>query len=278
MSEVVEVQSSHVAVQSASTPSYLIQVAVETGKPLEYVAQLMALQERWEANEARKAFNAAFSAFKTDAVSIIKDQTVKDGPLKGKKYASLKNVVESVTPALSRHGLSASWRLTKDEKDWLEVTCTIKHVGGHSESVSMGGPPDAGGAKNAIHARASTVTYLERYTLKAITGLSETDDDADGGRGQIDTEADALSQPTNLALSPARYAVVRKVAGAVLQAFNENNEIGAYGEACTLEENDERLALWSILKPHPACRSAIKRMQEEERIAQAKLEAQRKAA
>ncbi|WP_439586939.1 hypothetical protein [Hydrogenophaga sp.] len=45
----------------------------------------------------------------------------------------------------------------------------------------MGGPPDAGGAKNAIMARASTVTYLERYTLKAITGLSEQDDDDDGG-------------------------------------------------------------------------------------------------
>ncbi len=44
----------------------------------------------------------------------------------------------------------------------------------------MGGPPDAGGAKNAIQARASTKTYLERYTLKAITGLSEQNDDTDG--------------------------------------------------------------------------------------------------
>lgn len=44
----------------------------------------------------------------------------------------------------------------------------------------MGGPPDAGGAKNAIQARSSTVSYLERYTLKAITGLSEGGDDTDG--------------------------------------------------------------------------------------------------
>jgi len=47
----------------------------------------------------------------------------------------------------------------------------------------MGGPPDAGGAKNAIQARASTKTYLERYTLKAICGLSEQDDDDDGAGG-----------------------------------------------------------------------------------------------
>ena len=88
--------------------------------------------------------------------------------------------MNAVTPALSKHGLSSSWKLTRDEKDWMEVTCYLRHVGGHEESVSMGGPPDAGGAKNAIQARASTKTYLERYTLKAITGLSEQNDDTDG--------------------------------------------------------------------------------------------------
>ena len=74
------------------------------------------------------------------------------------------------------------------------MTCTIKHVGGHSDSVSLGGPPDSGGAKNAIQARASTVTYLERYTLKAITGLAEADDDTDGSTGGNDGHlADWLS-------------------------------------------------------------------------------------
>jgi hypothetical protein len=168
------------AVQS---PAYLLQVAVERGAPMEYVEKLMGLMERWEANEARKAYNQSFAAFKAEAVTVIKRRDVTAGPLAGKKYAELHSVVNAATPALSRHGLSASWRLTKDEKDWLEVTCTLKHIGGHSESVSMGGPPDSGGAKNKIQERASTVTYLERYTLKAILGLSEQDDDTDGNSG-----------------------------------------------------------------------------------------------
>lgn len=51
----------------------------------------------------------------------------------------------------------------------------------------MGAAPDTGGAKNAIQARASAQTYLQRYTLKAITGLSEQDDDDDGrGSGRPD--------------------------------------------------------------------------------------------
>ena len=145
--------------------------------------KLLEVRERWEASEARKSYNEAFTAFKAEAIEIIKNRQVTDGPLKNKRYAELFSVVNAVTPALSKHGLSASWRLTKDEKDWIEVTCTIRHVLGHAESVSMAGPPDAGGAKNAIQARASTVTYLERYTLKAICGLAEQGEDTDGGQG-----------------------------------------------------------------------------------------------
>lgn len=151
---------------------------------------LLEMKERWDANEARKAFSVAFSAFRTEAVQVIKGRTVTDGPLKGKSYAELYSVVNAVTPALSKHGLSASWRLTKDEKDWLEVTCTLKHVLGHSESVSMGGLPDTGGAKSPIQARASAITYLERYTLKAVCGVAEQNDDNDGNGAGKRTEVD----------------------------------------------------------------------------------------
>lgn len=145
--------------------------------------QLLDMKERWDATEAKKAFNVAFAAFKGEAITVLKNRDVTDGPLKGKSYAELFSVVNAVTPMLSKHGLSHSWRLSKDEKDWIEVTCTIKHVLGHAETVSMGGPADTGGAKSAIQARASTITYLERYTLKAICGVAEQGDDNDGAGG-----------------------------------------------------------------------------------------------
>lgn len=161
-------------------PLAMLQMAVSRGASIEEITQLRALYERVEADEARKAFNVAFSNFKAEAVLVIKNKKVDAGPLSGKSYAELFSVVNAVTPALSRHGLGASWKLTKDEKDWIEVTCTLKHILGHSESVSMGGPPDTGGAKSPIQARASTVSYLERYTLKAICGVAEQGDDTDG--------------------------------------------------------------------------------------------------
>lgn len=165
---------------TVTTPADLLRMAVQSNADLDKLEKLMNLHERWQRDEAQKAYNAAFAGFKAEAVKIIRDQTIKAGPLNGRKYASLKAVIESITPALTSHGLSASWKLTADRPDWIEVTCILKHVNGHSETVSMGGPPDAGGAKNAIQARASTVSYLERYTLKAICGVSEQDDDDDG--------------------------------------------------------------------------------------------------
>ncbi len=154
--------------------------AMQKGASLADVREMMTIQREWEAGEARKAYNVAFSKFKAEAVHIVKNRQVTDGPLKGKSYAELHSVVDALTPALSRHELSASWKLTKDDKDWMEVTCYLRHSQGHEESASMGGPPDTGGAKNQIQARASTKSYLERYTLKAICGVAEGGEDNDG--------------------------------------------------------------------------------------------------
>lgn len=186
---------------AANSPMGMMMAAMSQGASLEQVEKMMDLQDRWERKEAEKAYNAAFAAFKAEAVRIVKGRKVTDGPLRGKEYAELHDVVDAVTPALSRHGLSTAWKLTKDEPQWLEVTCTLKHVGGHSESVSMGGPPDAGGAKNALQARASTKSYLERYTLKAICGVAEGGDDSDGNPPPVAVPLDVLA--------PAREAAMK---------------------------------------------------------------------
>lgn len=203
--EPIEREAQPIALQqtgtiAAQSPMGMMLAAMSQGASLEQVEKMMDLQDRWERKESEKAYNAAFAAFKAEAVRIIKGRKVTDGPLRGKEYAELHDVVDAVTPALSRHGLSTAWKLTRDEKDWLEVTCTLKHVGGHSESVSMGGPPDAGGAKNALQARASTKSYLERYTLKAICGVAEGGDDSDGNTPEPTVPLDLLAAARDAAM------------------------------------------------------------------------------
>ena len=225
---------------AAHSPMGMMMAAMNQGASLEQVEKMMDLQDRWERKEAEKAYNAAFAAFKAEAVRIIKGRKVTDGPLRGKEYAELHDVVDAVTPALSRHGLSTAWKLTRDEKDWLEVTCTLKHVGGHSESVSMGGPPDAGGAKNVLQARASTKSYLERYTLKAICGVAEGGDDTDGNLPPASVPLELLAAAREAAmggwaalskhikgLSPADRAALEPESYALKKAAKAADEKGA---------------------------------------------------
>lgn len=213
--------------EPGQTPLAMLAAATAKGMSADVLKGFMDLQERWERAEAAKAYNAAFAAFKQEAVAVIKNKTVTDGPLKGKSYAELFAVVDAVTPALSKHGLSHSWRVTKDEKDWLEVTCTLKHVAGHSESVSFSGPPDVGGAKNAIQARASTKTYLERYTLLAALGLSSKDSDYDGNHraGLAEAEADAWVKKIEAATTKE---AAKKICAEAIEAANAVNDLGAY--------------------------------------------------
>lgn len=159
------------------TPMEMLQIAVEKGADLDQLQKLMDLHERWEANEARKAYVQALSDFKADPPAIFK---TKDGAFG--KYPDLSKAVAAIAPALSRHGLSHGWSYGQ-EGEQIRVTCTLTHVMGHSDSVTLQAGPDKSGAKNPIQSVASTVSYLERYTLFGITGLAADDMDDDGSIG-----------------------------------------------------------------------------------------------
>jgi hypothetical protein len=170
------------------SPMQELQLQIVRTGDLEKLKQLREIEREWRADQAKQAFNKAFAAFKAEAVKLVRTKLITDGPLKNKKHVELGEVVRVATPALSKYGLSISWKLTRDDKDWMEITCTLRHEEGHSECVAMGGAPDVGPGRNAIQARGSAKTYLERYTATAILGLAPEEDD--DGRGTTPAEAE----------------------------------------------------------------------------------------
>lgn len=164
------------------TPMQMLQLAMERGADLDRLQQLMDLQQRWEANEARKAFVAAMAAFKADPPTVRKARHVSYTTSKGTTeydHATLADVCDAATQGLAKVGISHRWDVAQ-EKGLITVTCILTHQQGHSESVCMTTLADESGGKNAIQAIASAVTYLQRYTLLAITGLAARDMDDDG--------------------------------------------------------------------------------------------------
>lgn len=172
---------------AVTTPATLLAIAVQQGADLERLEKLMELQERWEANEARKAFVAAMNAFKANPPELFKNKHVKFETSKGVTeydHATLDHISTVVGEALSKQGLSHRWNTEQLDGGTIRVTCVITHAMGHSESTALQAGSDQSGGKNNIQAIASTVTYLERYTLLAATGLATKGADDDGRKSE----------------------------------------------------------------------------------------------
>jgi len=171
----------------------VLQYAIQKDVGVEHLEKMMELQERYEANEAKKAYHMAMAQFKANPPKINKDAHVnyksqKTGQVTDYKHATLANVTDAINTALSKHGLSSSWIQDQNNGN-IAITCKITHIMGHSESTTLAAAPDASGGKNSIQAVGSTVTYLQRYTLLSLTGLATQEQDDDG----IDSEAEYIT-------------------------------------------------------------------------------------
>jgi len=160
---------------TALTPMDLLNNAVANGN-LELAEKLMGLQERWEANQARKAFDEAVSAAKAKLKPVVRNRKGHNS----KMYADFSAIAQAVDPILADYGLS--YRFRSSQGDRITVTCVLAHKGGHFEETSLSGPADTSGNKNAIQAIGSTLTYLQRYSLVQMLGIAAADDD-DGAAG-----------------------------------------------------------------------------------------------
>jgi len=188
-----EIVDSPAEVPAVQDPNQLLAYAIGKNASIETLEKLMALQERHEANEARKAYHKAMSAFKADPPEILKTKAVIFGQGKASyKHATLDHIAGAVGKSLSEHGLSASWSTEQNSK--IKVTCTITHELGHSESTSLEADADTSGSKNAIQAIGSAITYLQRYTLLALTGLAAKDQDDDGTAAGAQTITEKQAQ------------------------------------------------------------------------------------
>ena len=159
----------------AVNPMELLSMAVSQGADIEKLEKLMALQERWEAGQSRKAFDAAISAARAEIKPIVKTGHVQYNET-DYMHETLDGIAKAIDPILSKHGLSYRFR-SAQEGSLLRVTCILAHSGGHSEETELNGAPDMSGKKNAYQAIGSAATYLQRYTLKLALGLSAAKDD-----------------------------------------------------------------------------------------------------
>ena len=182
--EIIQTESQPPSQSGSVTPDKMLQMAVEQGADLDKLEKLMDLQERWEKSEAKKAFVSAMNRFKANPPKLVKNHKVDYTNTKGQRthynHATLDHICEVIGSALSEVGISYRWQTEQMDNGAVRVTCILTHESGHSEETPLQADPDQSGGKNSIQAVGSTVTYLERYTLLAATGMAAEDQDDDG--------------------------------------------------------------------------------------------------
>lgn len=208
-----------------TNPMRLIELAVEKGADITQLEKLMDLQERYEANQAKKDFHQAMSKFQSLLPVIEKTGVVDYTTNKGRTsyaYAKLEDIAKSIRPALKETGISYRFTQTQNQA-WITVTCIITHSSGHIETSELTSQPDTSGGKDHLKAIASAISYLRRYTLTGSLGIVVGGEDDDGGNHEEATEAVCYSDEEFNKNFPNWEKALRsgaKTAGQIISAGN----------------------------------------------------------
>lgn len=181
-------------VQTANPVMDLIAQAVAGGQSIDVIRELKNMAKELADDAARRAFEAAMSAAKAEIPTISKNRVVDFTSQKGRtnyRHEDLGEIAKVIDPILGKHGLSYRYE-TVTEGGKVKVTCIVSHREGHSVRNELTADHDNSGNKNSIQAVGSTITYLQRYTLKAALGLAASNDDDAAKHGQ---KADDLLKP-----------------------------------------------------------------------------------
>jgi hypothetical protein len=186
---VIEHQPQRVARLPAAAPGPLdiVQAALKSGS-VEIYREAVALYKELQGMAARKAFDNAMA----DAVFPIvkKDRLVDYASAKSPtgrvtyKHEDLASVLRAVVPVLNANGLSHRFRVTSNPNEPVTVTCIIAHRDGYFEETTLAAAKDDTGGKNPIQQVGSTLTYLQRMSLKAALGLAASEDDDGRASGE----------------------------------------------------------------------------------------------
>lgn len=127
-------------------------------------------------SEALNEFAAAMARAQGEMENAAKNAA---NPHFKSRYADLAEILNTVRPALAKHGISVV-QGQAHEGGSMTVETLLVHQSGQWVRTSF----TAAVAKTDPQAIGSAATYLRRYSLAAACGIAQEDDDAEGAHGR----------------------------------------------------------------------------------------------
>lgn len=177
MSDLIVQEPENQAVQTMQ----LLQQAVQAGTSPEALEKLVALQERILARNAEGEFAVAMAQFQSRCPAIAKRKAVHNRS--GQRmyaYAPLEDIISQVKDLMVELGFSYAFDTEHLDSGGVEVSCIVRHRGGHKETTRVYIPATKGMNTNAAQDQIIQVTYGRRQSFVNAFGITTADEDSDG--------------------------------------------------------------------------------------------------
>lgn len=165
------------ASESAAVLSVIERTATNPEIDISKLEKLMEMHERIVARNAKSAYAAALSSMQAELPEIEENGRINYGKNKeeGPSYALWEDINAAIKPVLAKWGFGLSFRTGHSSDGRVTVTGILSHKEGHQEETTMALMHDSSGAKNAVQAIGSSVSYGKRYTAAALLNLTSRD-------------------------------------------------------------------------------------------------------
>lgn len=168
--------------ETSAIISMIERAASNPAVDIDKMERLLLMQERVVERRSKGAYYAALSQMQPELPEIDENGAIKhkeNGPAIA-TYALWEDINDAIRPVLATHGFSLTFKSSRAD-GLILVTGILAHREGHYEETTMELPIDGSGAKNAVQAVGSSVSYGKRYAamllLNLTTRYDPTDDD-----------------------------------------------------------------------------------------------------
>jgi hypothetical protein len=171
-----------------TAPATMLEVIARAARDpavdVDKLEKLLAMRERVEAADAKKAYAAAMTKAQASMERISTDAL---NTHTKSRYATYAKLDKELRPIYIKNGFSLSFGTADCSKpEYVRVTCDVAHKGGHTETKFIDIPADGKGARGndgvmtKTQAVGSGASYGMRYLLKMIFNVAIGEDDDDG--------------------------------------------------------------------------------------------------
>ena len=170
------------------------------------------------------------------------------------KYADLPSVIDAIKTALNDAGIMFIQTPETMLEMHLQLTTRLIHASGEWIESTMMMPL----VKQDPQGYGSALTYARRYSLAAMTGLYQDDDDGFAASKTKKKMTISATDGVFEKIEPTKQFEILGIAEEIENLMMQGYDEGAYDLYASVTDNDEKIALWSKLESKT--RSTLKKI------------------